>query len=77
MVGTVRSDGIAVGSPPGSPPPDSATELGQPWDTLTVAELKTWAEEHDVDLAGADRKADIITALVAATGSPGIPTGGR
>lgn len=35
-------------------------------DTLTVAALTELAEEHEVDLGGATKKADIVAALVAA-----------
>lgn len=39
--------------------PGSGDQLGD----LTVAELRRYAQEHDVDLAGAKRRADILAAI--------------
>ncbi len=36
---------------------------GDGLDDLTVAELRDLAAEKDIDLGGADRKADIVTAI--------------
>lgn len=35
-------------------------------DSRTVAELKSYADEHDIDLGGATKKADILAAINAA-----------
>lgn len=41
-------------------------------DTMTVAQLKEFAEENGIDIGGATKKQDIIDAIVAA----GEPAGG-
>jgi hypothetical protein len=50
---------------------------GAPTSDWTVAQLKAWAKEHDVDLAGASRKDDIVAVLTdpdtAKTATPGEP----
>lgn len=38
-------------------------EKGEPSDDWTVDELKAYAEEHDIDLAGATKKADVLKAV--------------
>lgn len=45
--------------------PDPAA-AGQDLEALTVAKLREYASDHDVDLAGATRKDDLIAAIVAA-----------
>jgi hypothetical protein len=50
---------------------------GAPTDAWTVAQLRTFAKAHDVDLGGATLKADILAALAPADGEQkvdGAPT---
>jgi hypothetical protein len=45
-------------------PAGQATALvGDPDESWTVAQLRTWADEHDVNLDGATKKADILEAI--------------
>lgn len=54
--------------------PDAVAEVEKDVniDTMTVAQLKEFAEENGIDIGGATKKQDIIDAIVAA----GEPAGG-
>ena len=39
---------------------------GSPDESWKVADIKAWAESHEVDLGGATKKADILAAIQAA-----------
>lgn len=51
---------------PNEPDGPDAGDEDKPLEELTVPQLKTLAEEEDVDISGAKNKADIIAALKAA-----------
>ncbi|GII98383.1 hypothetical protein CLV28_0706 [Sediminihabitans luteus] len=48
---------------------------GDPTETWKADQLKAYAAEHDVDLAGATKKADVLAAILAATTPPTNPDG--
>lgn len=50
-------------SPAPAPTPPPAAEVDDTLDTMTVAELKKFAAEEDIDLAGATTKADILATI--------------
>lgn len=51
-----------VATPEASGEP-SAAEQAASYEAMTVAQLKTYAHEHDIDLEGASVKAHIIAAI--------------
>lgn len=44
---------------------------GEPTDKWTGAQLKQYAADHDIDLGGATRKADILAAITAGASTDG------
>ncbi|GAB3166629.1 hypothetical protein GCM10027059_25870 [Myceligenerans halotolerans] len=57
-----KNDYTRVGGPPAPDYPD-----GPPAKDWTGANLKAWAKDNDIDLAGATTKADMLAAITAAT----------
>lgn len=49
--------------------PEAAEGSGKSIDAMKVDELKAYAEEHNIDIEGIDRKADILAAIKAAESS--------
>lgn len=68
--GAKRVEGPSGASAP-TAAEEAATEALAPKsvDNMTIAELKTYADEHNVDLEGASVKADIIAAIKGAEGN--------
>lgn len=46
---------------------------GEPATTWTIAELTQYATDHDIDVAGVTRKADIFAAVTTTNAEPGDP----
>lgn len=47
--------------------PEGAVPEGAPSEAWKLADLHAYAQEHDVDLNGATKKADIVAAITAAS----------
>jgi len=63
--GVARDAGLLDEAEPA--PETPALPEGTPSDSWTVAQLKEYAAQEEVDLTGAEKKADILAAIQAAT----------
>lgn len=45
---------------------DAPASPGEPGESWTVADLQAYAAEHGIDLGGASKKSDILTAIAGA-----------
>lgn len=50
-------------------PPEGSDGGEKSIDNMKLDELKAYAEEHNIDISGAERKADILAAIKAAESS--------
>lgn len=81
--GTARPGGMSVPRRPRKAPqaaPAASTDRsrvpsGVParWSGLTMAALRRWANAHDLDVTGIDRKTDLVAWLTRKTGSETVP----
>lgn len=50
------------------PVEESVQEIESPWETMTVAQLRQYAKDHDIKLGDARNRTDITAAIAAAPG---------
>lgn len=59
----VKQGAIVIEAPKKEQAPE---EDSKPFDTMKVSELKAYAAQHNIDVSGIERKADILAAIKAA-----------